>query len=173
MTEDFATKREEISSELSAKTAEIASFNNRLEVVRNQLKTLENNALSHDADSFADLRLDSFKLEQKIEFLSLQKRELQSQLNRVSVNEAIASYKSHLPEIKRRARRLDDLVDLCLELIESFSTEPVITGRKNMHSPGGPAIDALISFPDDLLAQLKPLSHLKINESDTRINIDW
>jgi len=173
MTETFTAQKEEISKQLSDKTAEIASFNNRLQVIRNQIKTIENNALSNDADNFADLRLDSFKIEQKVEFLMLQKRELQSQLNRVSVNEAIASYKSHFPEIKRRAKKLNDLVDLCLEIIESFSTEPMIGARKNFHPEGGPMTDALISFPDDLLQQLKPLSHLKIDESEHRINIDW
>ena len=173
MTETFTAKREEISSELSAKVAEISNLNNRLQVIKNQIKTIENSPLSNDADNFADLRLDGFKLEGKIEFLTLQKKELQQKLQKLSVDEAIATYKSHLPEVKRRARKLNDLVSLTIEVLQDFCSEPMITARKNFHSPGGAAVDSLISFPDDLLQQLKPLSHLKVSEFPDRINITW
>jgi len=51
MTEDFTAQKEQISKQLADKTSEIADFNNRLQVIRNQIKNLENNALSHDADN--------------------------------------------------------------------------------------------------------------------------
>jgi len=173
MTEDFAAKKEQISSELSAKTAEIANLNNRLSVVRNQIKTLENNALGHDADSFVELKLDAFKIEQRIEFLSLQRRELQSRLQKLSVDEAIASYRSNFSEVRKRAKRLNDLVDLTTEILNDFCSEPMIGARKNFHPEGGPFVDSLVSFPDDLIAQLRPIAHLKINEFPDRINITW
>ena len=173
MTEDFNAKREEISSELSAKTAEISNLHNRLSVVRNQIKTLENNPLNNDANDFVELRLDSFKLEQRIEFLELQKRELQAKLKKLSIDESIREYKSNFGEVRKRAKRLNDLVDLTVEILNDFCSEPMIGSRKNFHPEGGPMTDSLISFPDDLLQQLRPISHLKVSEFPDRINITW
>jgi hypothetical protein len=144
-----------------------------LAVIRNQIKNLENNPLSNDANDFVELRLDSFKIEQKIEFLELQKRELQAKLKKLSIDESIREYKSHFGEVRKRAKRLNDLVDLTIEILQDFCSEPMISSRKNFHPEGGPFVDSLVAFPDNLLERLTLLSHLKIDESGTRINIDW